>query len=60
MIIMIFNKNINIMSYYDITPNEYKLENAKNMILYLENIYLVLKLYNKDPKFNIIRKICNH
>ena len=29
------------------------------MILYLENIYLVLKLYNKDSKFNIIRKICN-
>ena len=52
---IILNK-INLRSYYEIKPGE--LENAKNMILFLENIFLVLKLYNKGSKFNIIRKIC--
>ena len=51
-------KKINLISYYEIKPNIHELENAKNTILFLENVYLVLKLYNKGSKFNIIRKLC--
>ena len=35
----LYLKNINIMSYYDITPGEYKLENAKNDFIFRKYIF---------------------
>ena len=49
-------KNINMICYYDIKSSE--LKNAKDMIAFLENIFLVLKLYNKTPDTALIRKLC--
>lgn len=53
----LFLKNINMMFYYEIKSSE--LRNAKEMIFFLENVFLVLKLYNKGPDMAIIKNICS-
>ena len=52
----IFEQKINLISYYNIKSSE--LKNAKDMIIFLENVFMILSIYRKGRDMKIIKNIC--